>query len=95
MKPRAVKGYDPGGFLAAVLQGVQPKCCDRGGFGMPENAEHAALLAQRVAVQIVVGEIELLAGDAWIGVIQAQVVLRGGVIIGRALCAVHRASLLV
>ena len=51
MKPGSVKGDDARGFLAAVLQGVQPERGDGGGFGVAENAEHAAFLAQRVALQ--------------------------------------------
>ena len=89
MKPVAVKGDDAGGFLAAMLQGVQSERGDGGGFGMAENAEHAALLAQRVAFQIQIGEGEVRAVDRT----EVQIVLCGG-IIGRALFAVHRASLL-
>jgi hypothetical protein len=54
MKPAAVEGDDARGFLAAMLQGVQPEGGDGGGFRMTENAEHAAFLAQRVAFEIVV-----------------------------------------
>ena len=52
VKPGAVEGDDAGGLLAAMLQGVQPERGDGGGFGMAENAEHAAFLAQRVAVEV-------------------------------------------
>ena len=55
VKPGSVEGDDAGGLLAAVLQGVQSESGDGGGFGMAENAEHAAFLAQRVAVQVLVG----------------------------------------
>ena len=48
----AVEGDDAGGLLAAVLQRVQAEGCDGGGVGMAEDAEHAAFLAQPVAVQI-------------------------------------------
>ena len=34
-----------GGFLAAMLKGVQSECGDGGGFAVAENAEHAAFLA--------------------------------------------------
>src|ERR1044072_91639 len=49
----AVVGDDAGGLLAAVLQGVQPECGDGGSLRVAENAEHAALLAQRVPFKIV------------------------------------------
>jgi len=35
-----------------MLQGVQSERGDGSGFGVAENAEHAAFLAQRVAFQI-------------------------------------------
>jgi hypothetical protein len=49
----AVEGNDAGGFLAAVLQGVQAERGDGGSLGMAVDAEHAALLAERVAFQVV------------------------------------------
>ena len=49
----AVEGDDAGGFLAAMLQGVQSERGDGGGFGVAEDAEHAAFLAERVAFEIV------------------------------------------
>ena len=49
----AVEGDDAGGFLAAMLQGVQSERGDGGGLGVAEDAEHAAFLAQRVAFEIV------------------------------------------
>ena len=54
MKAAAVEGDDAGGLLAAMLQGVQPERRDGGGVGMAEDAEHAALLAQPVTVQIAI-----------------------------------------
>ena len=48
----AVEGDDAGRFLAAVLQRVQAERGDGGGVGMAEDAEHAAFLAQPVAVGI-------------------------------------------
>ena len=45
VKPGSVKGDDAGGLLAAMLQGVQPEGGNGGGFGMAEDAEHAAFLA--------------------------------------------------
>ena len=36
----------------AMLQGMKAECGERGGLGMPENAEHAALFMQRVAIEI-------------------------------------------
>ena len=55
VEPHAVESDDAGGLLAAMLQGMQPKRGDRGGVGMVENAEDAALLAQSVAVGVEVG----------------------------------------
>ena len=52
MEALAVEGDDAGGFLAAMLQGVQAERGDRGGVGMAEDAEDAAFLAQPVAVEI-------------------------------------------
>ncbi len=48
----AVEGDDAGGFLAAVLQGVEAEGGDRRGLGMAENAEDAAFLAQAIGVRI-------------------------------------------
>src|SRR4051812_41281346 len=48
----AVEGDDARRLLAAVLQRVQAEGGDGRRLRVPENAEHAALLAQRVAVQI-------------------------------------------
>jgi hypothetical protein len=83
MKPRAVEGDDAGGLLAAVLQSVQSERGDGGGVGMAEDAEHAAFLAQRVAVQV-----RIFQEDA------GKVEIEAGRVIGRALLTVHRASLL-
>ena len=41
----AVEGDDAGGFLAAMLEGVQSERGDGGGLGVAENAEHAAFFA--------------------------------------------------
>src|SRR5581483_9358747 len=49
----AVEGDDAGGFLAAMLQGVQPERGDGGGLGVAENAEHAALFTERVSLEVV------------------------------------------
>ncbi len=53
MEPRAVEGDDAGGFLAAMLERMQAERGDGGSVGMAEDAEHAAFLAQPVAVEIV------------------------------------------
>ena len=45
METAAVEGDDAGGFLAAMLEGVQSQCGDRGGLGVAEDAEHTAFLA--------------------------------------------------
>ena len=55
VEPHAVESDDAGGLLAAMLQGVQAERGDRGGVGMVENAEDAALLAQSVAVGVEAG----------------------------------------
>ena len=52
MEALAVEGDDAGGFLTAMLERMQAERGDRGGVGMPEHAEHAALLAQPVAINI-------------------------------------------
>ncbi|GEC16962.1 hypothetical protein NWI01_28540 [Nitrobacter winogradskyi] len=52
MEAVAVEGHDSGRFLAAVLESMKAERGDRRGFRMAKNAEHAALLAQRVAVKI-------------------------------------------
>ena len=52
MELRAVEADDARRFLAAMLQGVQAERRQRRRFGVPENAEHAALFMQRVAVEI-------------------------------------------
>ena len=82
MKTMAIVGDDAGGFLAAMLKGVKAEGSDGGGFGMPEDAEHATLFAECVSVQILVQ-------------IVIQVVVgfggRSGVIAGRGFHMVHRA----
>ena len=45
MEALAVEGDNTGGFLAAMLERVQPERGDGGGVGMAENAEYAAFLA--------------------------------------------------
>src|SRR5687768_5401961 len=52
VKAMAVEGYDAGRFLTAMLECVKAKRRNRCGFWMAEDAEHAALLAERVAVKI-------------------------------------------
>ena len=48
----AVERDDAGGFLAAMLKRMQAERGNRGGVGMTENAEYAALLAQAVGVGV-------------------------------------------
>ena len=50
MKTLAVERDDAGGFLAAMLQGMQAERGDGRGIGMAENAEYAAFLAQPVPI---------------------------------------------
>ena len=83
VKSASIKGHDACGFLAAMLQGVQSKRGDGGGFRMAEDAEHAAFLAERVAFEIAISGIEGA---------EVQFALFG--VFGRALFTVHRASLL-
>ena len=78
VKAVAIEGHDAGSFLAAMLKCVKAKRSDRGGFGMAEDAEHAAFLAERVAVKI---EIQVDIGFGRRGVA------------GKALLTVHCASL--
>jgi hypothetical protein len=53
MKAAAVIGDDAGGFLAAVLKGVEAERRDGGGIWVAVDAEDAAFLAQRIPLQIV------------------------------------------
>ena len=52
MEDAPVEGDDAGRLLAAMLQRVQAERGDRGGVGMAVDAEDAAFLAQRVAVEV-------------------------------------------
>ena len=52
MEAAAVEGNNARRFLAAVLQGMQAKGRQGCRVGVAENAEHAAFLAQRVAVKV-------------------------------------------
>jgi hypothetical protein len=47
----AVEGDDAGGFLAAMLQGVEAERREGGGFRMAENAEDAAFLMRVVVIE--------------------------------------------
>ena len=47
---RAVGGSDAGGFLAAMLQRVEAEVRHLGGFGMAEDAEHAAMIVEVIVV---------------------------------------------
>ena len=46
-----VEGDDTGGFLAAMLQGVQAQGHVAGGFGMTVDAENAAFLTKMIVVE--------------------------------------------
>src|SRR6202000_2352188 len=90
MKTAAVEGDDTGGFLAAMLEGMQSERCDSSGVWMAEDAEYAAFLAKRIAVQIGMSEMVLrLDRPAHLIKVQIKLVDR----IGRALHLVHHASL--
>src|SRR5260370_7182573 len=51
----AVARDDAGGFLAAMLQRIQPEICEVRRFGMAEDAEDTTLV-----VEVIVGESEFL-----------------------------------
>ena len=55
VEPDAVESDDSGGFLAAMLQRVQPERNDRRGVGVIEDAKDAALLAQPVLARLETG----------------------------------------
>jgi hypothetical protein len=55
MQFRAVAGDDAGGFLAAMLKGVETEIGKVGGFGMAEDAEDTTLV-----VEMIVSEGELV-----------------------------------
>jgi hypothetical protein len=52
VEPDAVESDNAGGFLAAMLQRMQPERGNGGGVRMVEDAEDAALLAQPVAIGV-------------------------------------------
>ena len=52
IEPIAIEGDDAGGFLAAMLKGMQPERRDGGGVRMAENPEDPAFLAQTIRVGI-------------------------------------------
>ena len=62
MEPGAVESDDAGGLLAAMLQRMQPERDDRGGIGVIENAEDAALLAQPVLAEVEAGVARRIGG---------------------------------
>ena len=51
----AVGGSDAGGFLSAMLQGVEAEIGELGGFGMVVDRHHAAFFVQLVENIVVVG----------------------------------------
>ncbi|SPL64668.1 hypothetical protein OHAE_535 [Ochrobactrum soli] len=46
-----VIGYNTGGFLPAMLKGVQTERCQRCGVFMTQNAEYTTLFMQGVVIQ--------------------------------------------
>ena len=52
MEALAVERDDAGGFLAAMLQGVEAERRDGGGVGVSKNAEDAAFFPQAVALTV-------------------------------------------
>ena len=78
----AVVADDAGGLLAAVLQGVQAERGDGGGVGVSVDAEHAAFLAQPVAVELEVERPEIaLADPEGVGIAAIGTALGGSVCI--------------
>ena len=55
VEPHAVESDDARGLLAAMLQRMQPERDDRGGVGMIEDAEDAAVLAQPILTGVEAG----------------------------------------
>ncbi len=55
VEARAVEGDDAGGFLPAMLQGVQAERGDRGGVGDVPDAEDAAFLVELVVALVRAG----------------------------------------
>jgi hypothetical protein len=53
---RAVGGGDAGGFLPAMLEGVEAEIGHLRGFGVVEDSEHAAFV-----VEVIVRELNVLA----------------------------------
>ncbi len=49
----AVEGDDTGGLLAAMLERVQAERRQRRGIRVPQDAEHAALFVQGIAIDFV------------------------------------------
>src|SRR4029078_13123761 len=61
------EGRDAGGFLATMLQGVQPERGHRGGIGMPKDAKDPAFLPESViAVSQIAGIIEYAVGIVFV-----------------------------
>jgi hypothetical protein len=53
MEAKSVEGHDPGGFLTAMLQGMQAERRQRRRIRMTENAEDSALFVERVPIQFI------------------------------------------
>jgi hypothetical protein len=50
----AVGRDDAGGFLAAMLEGVETEISELGGFGVGEDADDAALVVEMVVAKMIV-----------------------------------------
>ena len=61
----AVIGDDAGGFLAAMLQGMQPERRQRGGVRMAVDPEYAALVVEMIRVSAAGGQHPLPASGIW------------------------------
>ena len=48
----AVGGDDAGGFLAAMLQGVEAQIGELGGFGVAEDAADTAVIVKVIVVEM-------------------------------------------
>ncbi len=47
----AIEAANAGAFLAPVLQGVEPQCCQGRSIGCPEHSKYTALFVQLVVIK--------------------------------------------
>jgi hypothetical protein len=51
MKMPAVKTHNPGSFLTAMLEGMQPECCVDAGFIRTINAKNRTFFVQMIIIK--------------------------------------------